>query len=67
MLTAEANEHLTRVGAGTPMGELMRRYWIPIRPYAQLFEEDVLLVRVLGENLVLFRSLKGELGLVGDR
>ena len=30
MLTAEANERLTRVGPGTPMGELMRRYWQPI-------------------------------------
>lgn len=67
MLTAEANERLTRVGAGTPMGELMRRYWIPIRPYAQLLEENVLPVRVLGEDLVLFRTLQGELGLVGDR
>ena len=67
MLTAEANERLTRVGAGTPMGELMRRYWIPIRAYAQLLEEDVLPVRVLGEDLVLFRTLKGEMGLVGDR
>ena len=56
MLTVEENERLTRVGAGTPMGELMRRYWIPIRPYAQLLEEDVLPVRVLGEDLVLFRS-----------
>ena len=67
MLTVEENERLTRVGAGTPMGELMRRYWIPIRPYAQLLEEDVLPVRVLGEDLVLFRSTKGEMGLIGDR
>jgi 5,5'-dehydrodivanillate O-demethylase len=66
MLTAEANERLTKVGAGTPMGELLRRYWIPIRPVSQVLEEDVLPVRVLGENLVLFRTLKGELGLVGE-
>ena len=58
MLTAEANERLTRVGPGTPMGELMRRYWIPIRPLAQLKEEDVMPVRVLGEDLVLFTRRK---------
>jgi len=67
LLTSEANERLTRVGPGTPMGELMRRYWIPIRPLAQLKEEDVMPVRVLGEDLVLFITGKGELGLVGER
>lgn len=66
MLTAEENERLTKVGAGTPMGELLRRYWIPIRPIAQILEEHVLPVRVLGENLVLFRTLQGDLGLVGE-
>ncbi|SUZ57900.1 uncharacterized protein METZ01_LOCUS10754, partial [marine metagenome] len=39
MLTAEAQERLTRVGPGTPMGELMRRYWIPVRPLVELKEE----------------------------
>lgn len=48
------------------MGELLRRYWIPIRPFSLVLEEDVLPVRILGENLVLFRTLKGELGLVGE-
>ena len=67
MLTAEANKRLTRVGPGTPMGDLMRRYWIPIRPLAQLKEEDVMPVRVLGEDLVLFITGKGNLGLVGER
>lgn len=67
MLTAEANERLTRVGPGTPMGELMRRYWIPVRPTAQLMEEEVMAVRILGEDLVLFRSADGQMGLVGDR
>lgn len=66
MLSAEANERLTRVGAGTPMGELLRRYWIPVRPLSQLFENHVVPVRVLGENLVLFRTLGNELGLVGE-
>ncbi|MEE8518594.1 MAG: Rieske 2Fe-2S domain-containing protein [Dehalococcoidia bacterium] len=67
MLSVEANMRLTQVGPGTPMGELMRRYWQPIRPYAQLVEEDVLPVRILGEDLVLFMTLKGDMGLVHNR
>jgi len=67
MLTAEAQERLIRVGPGTPMGELMRRYWIPVRPLSQLKEEEVMPIRILGEDLVLFITKKGELGLVGER
>ncbi len=67
MLTPEMNERLTRVGPGTPCGELMRRYWIPILPEAQLAENPVRRVRVLGEDLVLFRSESGQLGLIGER
>ena len=66
MLTAEQNDRLTQVGPGTPMGELMRRYWIPIRPCAQLLDEKVMAVRILGEDLVLFRAKNGNLGLVGQ-
>ena len=65
MLTVEQNERLTRVGPGTPMGELLRRYWHPIAPSAELDEENPTKeVRLLGEDLVLFRSTKGVLGLV---
>ena len=67
MLSPEANERLTRVGPGTPCGELMRRYWIPIAPYAQLLENPVRKVRVLGEDLVLYKNTQGGLGLIGDR
>lgn len=67
MLTSAANDRLTRIGSGTPMGELLRRYWLPVRPYSQLLDANVLAVRLLGEDLVLFRTLDGELGLVGDR
>lgn len=67
MLSVEANDRLARVGPGTPMGLLMRRYWMPIRPLAQLVDEDVIKVRILGEDLVLFRTKKGEIGLIGDR
>ena len=67
MLSPEANERLTRVGPGTPCGELMRRYWIPIAPFSQLSENPVRKVRVLGEELVLYRDRSGGLGLIGDR
>ena len=67
MLTAAMNERLTRVGPGTPCGELMRRYWIPIAPVAQLDENPVRKVRVLCEDLILYRTTKGGLGLIGDR
>ena len=67
MLTVEANERLTQVGPGTPCGNLMRRYWIPIAPFAQLLENPVRKVRVLGEDLILYKDRRGGLGLIGDR
>jgi len=67
MLTAEENELLTKVGPGTPMGELMRRYWQPIAASVQLKEEPVRAIRLLGEDLVLYRDQSGTLGLVGNR
>jgi len=67
MLSPEANERLTRVGSGTPCGELMRRYWIPIAPLAQLRENPVRKVRILGEDLVLYQDRRGNFGLIGDR
>src|SRR5438309_385106 len=68
MLTAEENELLTRVGPGTPAGELLRRYWHPVAIAPDLSDENpVKFVRILGEDLVLFQSKKGELGLLEDR
>ena len=67
MLTAEQNERLTAVGAGTPAGELLRRYWHPIAASGQLPAHEVKPVTVLGESLVLFRDRSGQLGLVGER
>jgi len=65
MLTQEQNEKLTQIGPGTPMGELMRRYWHPIGGSSQLSDENPTKeVRLLGEDLVLFRSAAGELGLI---
>ena len=67
MLTREHNERLTRVGPGTPMGELLRRYWHPVATTAQLKDEPVLAVTLLGENLALYRTDSGQLGLVAQR
>ncbi len=67
MITPAMNERLTQVGPGTPCGELMRRYWIPIAPFAQLLENPVRKVRILGEDLVLYRDRSEGLGLIGDR
>jgi 5,5'-dehydrodivanillate O-demethylase len=67
MLSAAMNERLTRVGPGTPGGELMRRYWIPIAPSAQLLENPVKKIRILCEDLILYRDKSGHLGLIGDR
>lgn len=68
MLTAEENDFLTRVGPGTPAGELLRRYWHPISIAADLTpEQPTKFVRILGEDLVLFVTPKGEAGLLHDR
>ncbi len=65
MLSVEQNERLTRVGPGTPMGELMRRYWHPIAASVELDADNPTKeVRLLGEDLVLYRDAKGTLGLV---
>jgi 5,5'-dehydrodivanillate O-demethylase len=64
--TQEQNERLTRVGPGTPMGNLLRRYWHPIGTTLELEKEPVQRVRLLGEDLSLFRSESGEYGLVDD-
>ena len=66
MLTKELNELITQVGPGTPGGEYMRRYWHPVG-----LSTDVITngqpkqIRILGEDLVLFRDQAGRPGLVG--
>ena len=68
MLTREENEMLTRVGPGTPAGELLRRYWHPVGVASELTAENpTQIVRILGETLVLFRDKKGRIGLLDDR
>src|SRR5438309_4253893 len=67
MLTQAESELFTQVGPGTPMGELLRRYWHPIAAEADLDRDPVQPVRLMGENLTLFRDLRGNLGLLGER
>jgi 5,5'-dehydrodivanillate O-demethylase oxygenase subunit len=67
MLTEQQNERLTQVGKGTPAGELLRRYWWPVACSAQVEPEAVVAVRLLGEDLALYRTESGKLGLLGDR
>jgi 5,5'-dehydrodivanillate O-demethylase len=67
MLTAEQQETLTRVGPGTPMGEVLRRYWFPVAATSELEAGRVLPVRLLGEDLALFRTADGALGVIEAR
>ncbi|MEE8516499.1 MAG: aromatic ring-hydroxylating dioxygenase subunit alpha [Alphaproteobacteria bacterium] len=67
MLTQEQNQRLTRVGPGTPMGGLLRRYWHPIATVSQMKGRDTFPVKLLGEELVLYRDLSGTYGLITAR
>jgi len=72
MMSREDNLALAQVGRGTPAGELLRRYWQPVAAAWELSEEDpVKKVRLLGEDLVLFRTRPTDgspvqYGLVGE-
>jgi hypothetical protein len=63
MLSREENELLTRVGSGTPMGNTLRRYWVPACLSEELAEPDgaPVRVRLLGEDLVAFRDTAGRI------
>ena len=68
MLSREENELLTRIGPGTPAGELLRRYWHVVAAAAELSEENPKKkVTILGEKLVLFRDRKGNYGLIAEK
>src|SRR3954463_8952829 len=68
MLSAKENAYITRVGPGTPMGNLFRRYWLPALLAEELPEPDCPPVRLklLGERMVAFRDSKGKLGLIDE-
>jgi phenylpropionate dioxygenase-like ring-hydroxylating dioxygenase large terminal subunit len=65
MLSATDNEILTRVGPGTPMGDLLRMYWIPFLVSWEVEADgSPERIRLLGEDLVAFRGTNGEIGLI---
>ncbi len=66
MLSSEKNEYLTRVGRDTPMGALLRSYWLPLLYSHELPENDgpPLRILLLGEKLVAFRDSSGQIGLL---
>nr|WP_145552740.1 aromatic ring-hydroxylating dioxygenase subunit alpha [Variovorax boronicumulans] len=67
MLSEEKNRLLTQVGPGTPMGALLRRYWMPIAGVSEFDARSTKPVRLLGEDLVLYKDLSGSFGLVDRR
>jgi phthalate 4,5-dioxygenase len=69
MLNPRENELITRIGPGTPMGNLYRRFWLPVLVAEELPEPDCTPVRltVLGEQLVAFRDSEGRIGVLDER
>lgn len=69
MMSPRDNETLVRVGPETPMGDLIRRYWIPALLSSELPEADgaPVRLRLLGEDLVAFRDTAGKVGLLEER
>lgn len=67
MLSAEKNRMLTQVGPGTPMGTLLRRYWMPVAGVSEFDNRSTKPLRLMGEDLVLYKDLSGDFGLVDRR
>src|SRR5688572_14316185 len=67
MISREENERITRVGPGTPGGELLRRYWQPLCPAAEITAANPKKrVRLLGEDLLVFMDGRGRVGVVEE-
>src|SRR5256885_2613443 len=68
MLSREENQLITRSGPGTPLGELMRRYWVPALLSEEIPEPDCppVQVKILGEELIAFRDSNGRIGLMDE-
>jgi 5,5'-dehydrodivanillate O-demethylase len=66
MLTREDNELLTRIGPDSRMGNLLRRYWWPIAAASEMEQLWTRRVRLLGEDLVLFKTRRGDFGLIAE-
>lgn len=67
MLSKENNEELTRVGPGTPMGNVLRHYWYPVALTRELDEFPVKKTRLLGEDFAVYRRADGAYGIVAER
>lgn len=68
MTSVETTDLLTRVGPGTPLGDLLRRYWQPFFIAAELTDARAIRpTRILAETLVLFRDKLGRVGLIQER
>ena len=67
MVSPEENELLTRIGPGTRMGTLLRRYWWPFAAASDMDNRWTMPVRLLGENLVVYRDRSGALGLIAEQ
>ena len=67
-MNPEMSETLVRTGPGTPMGTLMRRYWVPVLSSDEIAEPDgpQLRVQILGEKLLAFRDSAGQVGLISE-
>jgi phthalate 4,5-dioxygenase oxygenase subunit len=62
------SEELTRIGPGTPMGELMRQYWLPAAKSSEVpTKGDPLRLMLLGEKLIAFRDDAGRVGVMDHR
>lgn len=68
MLSRDDNELLTRIGPGTPMGNLVRQFWFPLLPSTETPAAGgrPMRMRLLGEELVLFRNSEGKVGLLAE-
>jgi phthalate 4,5-dioxygenase len=65
MLSQEENDLITQTGPGTPGGDFLRRYWHPVALSEELPPDAPLPVKIMSEDLVLFRDAHGRLGLLG--
>jgi phthalate 4,5-dioxygenase oxygenase subunit len=69
MISRENNELLTRTGPGTPMGEVLRRYWVPAVMSSEIAACDSppVKLKLLGEELIAFRDTNGRVGVVHEK
>jgi nitrite reductase/ring-hydroxylating ferredoxin subunit len=67
-MTTNMTDELVRIGPGTKMGNLLRRYWVPALLISEIPEPDCppVRVRILGEKLLAFRDSQGRAGLIEE-